>query len=128
MGAISDSEDEEIREPVTETPMTSELDELLSTIGSTNSSLMKLSTVIRNLPLRDDYLKAASRCKLDPRWDIGYLKEKHGSAKRSSDWLLERLGKSITRRRQYLIYRKDHHDKLAAEWVEDTKDIEENEH
>jgi hypothetical protein len=73
-------------------------------------------------------LKLHPRCKLDPRWDIGHLREKHGPAKRSSDWLLERLGKSITRRRQYLIYRKGHHDKLAAEWGEDTKDIEENEH
>jgi hypothetical protein len=127
VGAISDSDDEENREPMTGVPMRSELDELLSAIESTNSSLMKLSMVIRNSPLRDDYLKAASRCKLDPRWDIGHLREKHGSAKRSSDWLLERLGKSITRRRQYLIYRKDHHDKLAAEWDEDANDIEGNE-
>jgi len=126
VGAISDSEDEESHGPMTGAPMTSELDELLSTIESTNSSLMKLSMVIRNSPLRDDYLKAASRCKLDPKWDIGHLREKDGSAKRSSDWLLERLGKSITRRRQYLIYRKYHHDKLAAEWEEDEKNIEGN--
>jgi hypothetical protein len=107
--------------------MTSELDELLSTIESTNSSLMKLSMIIRTSPLRDGYLKAATRCKLDPSWDIGHLREKHGSAKRSSSWLLERLGKSITRRRECLLYRKDHHDKLAVEWGEDAKDIEGNE-
>jgi hypothetical protein len=127
VGAISDSEDEETDQPLTEAPMTSELDELLSAIRSSNSSLMELSMIIRDSPLRDDYLKAASRYKLDPVWDIGHVREKHGSAKMSSDWLLERLGKSITQRRQYLIYRKEHHKKLSENLDEDTEDIEGNE-
>jgi hypothetical protein len=77
---------------------------------------MKLSMVIRNSPSRDDYLKAASRYNFDARYDIGHVTEKHGSPKRSSDWLLERLGKAITRRRQYLKYREEHHTKLARDW------------
>lgn len=79
---------------------------------------MKLSMVIRNSPSRDDYLKAASRYNFDARYDIGHVKEKHGAAKRSSDWLLERLGKAITRRRQYLKYREEHHTKLSRDWDE----------
>lgn len=74
--------------------------------------------VIRNSPGRDDYLKAASRYNFDARYDIGHVKEKHGSARRRSDWLLERLGKAITRRRQYLKYREDHHTKLSRDWDE----------
>jgi hypothetical protein len=88
---------------------------------------MELSMIIRDSPLRDDYLKAASRYKLDPVWDIGHVREKYGSAKRGSDWLLERLGKSITQRRQYLKYRKEHHKKLSDELDEETEDIEGNE-
>lgn len=52
------------------------------------------------------------------------MKEKHGSARGSSDWLVERLGKAITRRRQYLKYREDHHGKLSRDWDEAPKDGE----
>jgi hypothetical protein len=112
-GAISDS-DEETSSPTRDAVMTSDLDQLFMAIKNSNSSLMKITMVIRNSPARDDYLKAASRYRFDPRYDIGHVKEKHGSAKRSSDWLLERLGKALTRRRQYLKYREEHHGKLLV--------------
>lgn len=108
---ISDS-DEETSSPVKDVVMTSDMDQLLTAIKYSNNSLMKITMVIRNSPARDDYLKAASRYMFDPRYDIGHVKEKHSSAKRSSDWLLGRLGKAITRRRQYLKYREEHHGKL----------------
>jgi SepF-like predicted cell division protein (DUF552 family) len=117
VGAISDSEDEAPVKP-SEIERTSDLDELIKAIKAANISLMKMSMVIRNSPSRDDYLKAATRYSFDPRYDIGHVMEKHGSAKRSSDWLLERLGKAITRRRQYLKYREDHHGKLTRDWEE----------
>ena len=80
---------------------------------------MKLSIVIRSSATRDDYLKAASRYKTwSPYPDIGHVREKYGSAKHTSDWLLERLGKAITRRRQFLKYRIEHNDKLAGIWDE----------
>jgi hypothetical protein len=92
---------------------TSNLDELLKAISASNSSLMKLSIVIRSSATRDDYLKAASRYKTwDPYPDIGHVKEKYGRARYSKTWLLERLGKSITRRRQFLKYRTEHHEKM----------------
>lgn len=86
---------------------------------------MKLSVIIRNSPSRDDYLKAAARVKLDPTWDIGHVREKHGRAMGSREWLVERLGKSITIRRQYLEYRKNHHAKLDRDF-EVTKEGEPN--
>jgi hypothetical protein len=115
VGAISDSDDE-IASTGEEAAQTSELEQLFAAIKTANSSLMKLSMVIRNSPSRDDYLKAASRYNFDARYDIGHVREKHGAAQRSSDWLLERLGKAITRRRQYLKYREEHHTKLARDW------------
>ena len=124
IGALSDSEDEdsETDEDVIET---SDLQELFAAMKAANTNLMKMSLVIRNSPSRDDYLKAATRYPFDPRWDIGHVKEKHGSENRHSDWLLERLGKAITRRRQYLKYREEHHGKLSRDWTEEgPKDAE----
>ncbi len=127
LGYISDSENSEDSEGDEECQQTSELDQRFSAMNATNTNLMKLSMklsmIIRNSPSRDDYLKAASRYNFDPRYDIGHVKEKYGSAKGSKGWLLERLGKGITRRRQFLKYRQEHHGKLARDWdaVEEEK-------
>ncbi|XMA12033.1 hypothetical protein WAI453_004824 [Rhynchosporium graminicola] len=94
---------------------TSELDELLSAIETANTSLMEISIVIRNTPTRDDYVKAAARFSLDSHWDISHVDAKFGAARRIGDWVIQRLGRSITRRRQYLTYRKEHHEKLAKD-------------
>lgn len=115
LGSLLDSEEEE--GPSSDiVGQTSELDELFSSIQTANSSLMKLSIVIRTSPNRDDYLRAASRYTLDSRWDVSHVQEKHGKSKRQQRWLIERLGKSITRRRQFLKYREEHHLKLAQDW------------
>jgi len=102
---------------------TSDLEQLVQAIKNGNASLMKLSMIIRNSPTRDDYLKAASRYSFESRYDIGHVKEKHGS-RGANDWLLERLGKAITRRRQYLKYREDHHGKLSRDWEDFPKNNE----
>ncbi|KAG0645636.1 hypothetical protein D0Z07_8474 [Hyphodiscus hymeniophilus] len=83
--------------------------------------------VIRSSPARDDYLKAASRFKdWNPDPDIGHVKEKHGSAKGSTELLLHRLGKAITRRRQFLKYRVEHFEKLSGAWEDDERADEKN--
>lgn len=125
VGSFSDSEsdDETGSQDSEEGPRTSELEELFSAIHASNLHLMKLSMVIRSSPTRDDYLKAASRYPLDPRWDIGHVKEKHGKSSRCPDWLVERLGKAITRRRQFLKYREEHHGKLSKDWDEAPKGV-----
>ncbi|KAF5879364.1 putative ankyrin repeat protein [Botrytis fragariae] len=109
----SDSDNEE---PDSKPEQTSELQELFKAMRDANTNLLKLSMVIRNSPDRDDYLKAATRYGFDASYDIGHVREKHGSAKNSADWLIVRLGKAITRRRQYLKYRNDHHGKLTRDW------------
>jgi hypothetical protein len=108
---------------------TSELQVLCTAINAAIANLMKLSMLIRQSSKRDDYVKAASRY---DTWsssaDIGHVDEKYGTAKGGSGsaWLLERLGKAITRRRQFLTYRKEHHDKLTGDWGEDIDIIEED--
>jgi hypothetical protein len=101
---------------------TSELQEIFTAIVASNKSLMKLSMIIRSSPARDDYIKAAFRYKdWNPYADIGHVREKHGSAKGSSDWLLNRLGSAIARRRQFLKYRVEHSEKMAGGWDEGEK-------
>ncbi|CAG8956660.1 hypothetical protein HYFRA_00012204 [Hymenoscyphus fraxineus] len=126
-GSFSDceSDDETNSQDSKEVVRTSELDELFSAIHNSNAHLMKLSTVIRSSPACDDYLKAASRYPtyFNSRDDIGHVKEKHGKLDRCPDWLVERLGKAITRRRQYLKYREDHHGKLSKDREEVPKEV-----
>jgi hypothetical protein len=126
VGAFSDSDDSDEKESLkTAHNMTSDLEQLFSAIRTANTHLMKLSVVIRNSLARDDYLKAAARYNFDPKYDIGHVKEKHGSARTSREWLTDRLGKAITRRRQYLKYRQDHHGKLSKDWDDITEKTEE---
>jgi hypothetical protein len=106
----------------------SELDELFTAIAASNKSLMKLSVVIRSSPARDDYNKAASRYKdWNPYADIGHVRERYGSAKGSTDWLLTRLGNAIARRRQFLKYRVEHSERMAGGWEEEEKPQKEGE-
>jgi hypothetical protein len=78
------------------------------------SSLLKLSVAIRSSPARDDYAKAAARYNIPSSWDIAHVQAKHGRAKYSKPWLLERLGEAITLRRKYLTYREEHNRKIQT--------------
>jgi hypothetical protein len=90
------------------------LKELFFSALETTSSLLKLSVAIRSSPARDDYPKAAARYSIPSVWDIQHVKEKHGNAKYSQPWLLERLGNAIALRRKYLQYRKEHNSKIMT--------------
>ena len=48
---------------------------------------------------------------------------KFGRVRRETPWLEKRLGKAITRRRQYLWYCREHRDKLALEPEEAKKEV-----
>lgn len=102
--------------------MTSELEQLLTAIKSTTTSLMKFAVIIRKSPTRDDYLKAATRYNYDFSFNVFYtshVREQYGSTIGNREWLIERMETAITRRRQYLTYRRDHHDKLSRTWDRD---------
>ena len=82
--------------------------------------ILEIPMVMRSSPANGDYLKAAAIYNYDPRWDIARVKDKYGhlSGGKDAQWLIERLGTAITRRRQYLRYRQDHHQKLSRDWDE----------
>jgi hypothetical protein len=95
-----------------QTHETCELRELLSSAHGSISSLLKVSMAIRSSPTRDDYSKAAARYDIPSLWDVKHVEAKHGNAKYSQQWLLERLGNAITLRRKYLKYREEHNRKI----------------
>ena len=91
---------------------TSELEQLLLAIVETVTSLLKLSISIRGSTPRDRYARVASLTPLDPSFDINHVYEKYPCL-RSKPWLVDKLGRAITRRRDFLRYREKHHEKLA---------------
>src|SRR2546429_7537159 len=93
---------------------TTEIRQLFLAIVDAVTSLLKLSIVIRNPAPRDRYHKSASIEKFDDSFDIAHVWHKFPHA-RHTPWLIERLGKANTRRRQHLKYRERHREKLAKE-------------
>ncbi|PMD16026.1 hypothetical protein NA56DRAFT_709109 [Hyaloscypha hepaticicola] len=88
LGAVSDSEEEELMAGGSDddTVETCDLEQLLEAIQASNTSLMKLSMVIRNSPARDDYLKAVSRYSSYPAdWDIKHLSRDYNAASHEKD-------------------------------------------
>lgn len=76
------------------------------------SCLFRLSVTFRN-PARRDLGKQASATRLEyfEPYDVSYVEEKYPDA---PAFLQSRVGKAITRHRQYVKYREDHHSKLSA--------------
>lgn len=85
--------------------------QMLDEIGEIISCLMRISMALRN-PARNDQVRYAETglAKLFEPRDIEHVRMKFPS---TTDRLAQRLGKSISRHRQYFKYRKEHHEKLA---------------
>jgi hypothetical protein len=101
-----------ISEHVLEVGTASELTELCLSIQEGVTALFELSMVIRKKPEKDEYIKASSRYSFDPRLDVNHVGDKYPAAKKHDAWFVERLGTAITRRRQYLLYRREHQKRL----------------
>lgn len=104
-------------------PHDSAVDRALEEIHEINSCLLRFSMALRN-PARHDQMKqaaATSTAHFEP-YDIEHVRQKFPDAE---PYLHERLGKSISRHRQYYKYREDHHQKLAEGLDEDNGDQEE---
>ncbi|KAH7403443.1 hypothetical protein BKA64DRAFT_450220 [Cadophora sp. MPI-SDFR-AT-0126] len=97
----------------------SEVREILASIEDAISNLFRFSIIIRNNTSRDRYAKAATAAIATPfngQFDICHVEHKFPAlAKRNCRWLIERLGKAVTQRREYLKYCREHHDKTATE-------------
>lgn len=97
----------------------SEISQLLLAIKEAITSLYKLSITIRNPTPCDRYAKAASSTPIDVSYDIGHVYEKFPQV-RSKAWLLEKLGRAITRRREFLRYREKYRENIGGNFRQST--------
>ena len=92
----------------------SEARELFETAQIAISGLFRLSVAIRKATTRDRYVLADRKRgePFDDNYDIGHVGHKFPKL-RSTDWLETRLGRAITRRREFMRYSRKHTGKLA---------------
>ena len=90
---------------------TSELQQLMSEVAEVVTCLLRLSMAIRNPAPHDQFMESGQiNTSYFESFDIGHVQAKFPDAE---GYLVNRLGKAISRRRQYLKYRDEHHKKLA---------------
>ncbi|KAH7483827.1 hypothetical protein FOMA001_g7273 [Fusarium oxysporum f. sp. matthiolae] len=98
----------------------SELSQIFAAVVEDINCLFRLSVSIHNPSPHDRFKKA---CLTDTSgyepFDVQHVCNKLSKAPKS---IAERLGKAISRRRQYFKYRELHHDKLASDLELDDKD------
>ena len=105
-----DSDSDTDSEP--DLPMPSELSQILTSIAEDINCLFRLSVSIRN-PAPHDRFKQTSltdTSHFEP-FDVQHVRSKFSAA---PEGVVERLGKAISRRRQYFRYRELHHQKMAS--------------
>ena len=90
-----------------------QISEVCTSIADDVGRLMKIGMLIGKSTARDRYARAlaSAREKFEHIYDVGHVIEKfQGST--AQPWLLERLGKAITMRRQYLKYAREHRSRM----------------
>lgn len=111
-GDSSDTETEsESGECSSQSQGPSEMRQILTEVSEVVNCLYRLSMSVRNPTGTQRYIKSAhiDTSFYEP-YDLKYVEQKFPSAK---GYLVERLGKAISRRRQYLKYRETHAAKMA---------------
>ncbi|KAK8123785.1 hypothetical protein PG999_003703 [Apiospora kogelbergensis] len=85
---------------------------LLKSVGN----LLRITVLIRKATPRDRFAKALqSDNPFTDAFDIAYVAEKYPKlAKSDTRWLCERLGRAITKRRQFLRYSRDHNRRISG--------------
>lgn len=79
--------------------------------------LLKTSMLIRRATTRDRFNTALRKTEdpFDDQFDINHVQEKYPKLRKpESKWLLNRLGRANTSRRQFLRYCREHQDSLSA--------------
>lgn len=106
IGIPSDSSDQ-FSKPMIESTV------LYDSILESITSLFKLSMFIRKSARGNKFLRS-SKEKYETQFDILHVRDKFPYSAQNSR-LIEHLGKSNARRRQWLLYRKRHREKLAVQ-------------
>ena len=108
---------------IAETENLSEVLEIFQTAQTIITCLFRLSHAVRKATKRDRYA-ASSRKRKDPYdelFDIAHVGNKYPKL-RETPWLEARLGRAITRRREFIRYSKEHYHKLARGLEENEKE------
>jgi hypothetical protein len=109
---LSDSDDESEHDNRQEPEQASELDQIGSYIRETIRCFLRLSMTIQNPAPHDRYMKGMS---VDTSYfqpfDTQHVRSKFPNAK---EFVGQRLGKSITTRRQFLKYSENHRKRLKS--------------
>lgn len=91
---------------------------LRASLDNAVSRLFRISSLIAKATTRDKFARAEIKCNLamyEP-YDIGHINEKVKAASgKASAWLINRLGKANTKRRQFLAYSREHRKDLSNE-------------
>lgn len=100
-----------------------EIDILVHRISETITNLMQISIAIRRISRRDQYAKSGlvlSRYPFSTEFDLRRILDLFPKL-RDAEWLAERLGRAVVRRRQHFKYREDHHERMLAQ-LDSTED------
>lgn len=119
---ISESEDDDLSSVSDdsisikeEVRYTTEIEQLHRAINDTITNLFHLSMAIRRPTPRGRYAASTNAPSFDAIYDIAHVRHKFKYIQ-DQTWLVERLGKAITRRREYFRYRREHRRKLDLEY------------
>ncbi|EPE33048.1 hypothetical protein GLAREA_06060 [Glarea lozoyensis ATCC 20868] len=97
---VSDSDEStDNKDTQQKAPQTCEIEDLLASLEGSNKRLVRLAGVDINSVAQDDLPSSTSFSDADMR----LVKNKFKHAQQGSGWLLERLAKSMTKRREHLI-------------------------
>lgn len=92
---------------------------ICAAISDTVTRLFAISRLIGSATTRDRYARAemSSEPRLNDQYDIAHVEARHGQAANGTtapQWLIVRLGKAITKRREFLRYCRSHRERIAS--------------
>lgn len=113
---VVDNEEEALAAEILGLETSPECQEALLSASITDvvARLFRVSKLVVKSTTRDRHAKAetAHDDRLDDSFDILHVREKYGG-RGAEAWLVQRLGKAITKRRQYFLYCRKHRERLA---------------
>jgi hypothetical protein len=102
-----------------ETTPRSEISELWLMVGDVITSLLKVSALVRQSSSRNRFehaVKAAAKANsssVPMTWDVEHIRHKYPKLE-ALQWLIQRLGKTATQRRTFLMYAEEHERRIAS--------------
>ncbi|KAJ8133330.1 hypothetical protein O1611_g298 [Lasiodiplodia mahajangana] len=93
-----------------------ESQDILDVITDCIQALLRISILIRKVTPRDRFARALqSGNSFMDQFDINYVAQRYNKLdKTGSEWLCERLGRAITKRRQFIWYSREHSGRLIG--------------